>query len=60
VRVTESSLFCNTVADRQITATSVDFNGRSGYGLAGPTATSVLDPASFNPIERISGGKAAS
>ena len=59
VRVTEASLFHRAADDRDVTATPVDFNGRRGYGLASPTATRVLDPASFNPIGMLEAGKVA-
>jgi hypothetical protein len=59
VRVTDSGLFHSTVEDRDITAAAVDFNGRRGYGLAGPATVKVLDPATFNPIgEAVNGGVA--
>ena len=59
VRVTEAGLLHGTVDDRDITATAVDFNGRRGYGLAGPATMWVLDPATFNPIgEVVNGGVA--
>jgi hypothetical protein len=59
VRVTEAGLFHTTVDDRDITATSVDFDGRRGYGLAGPATMTVLDPVTFNPIgEAVNGGVA--
>jgi hypothetical protein len=57
VRVTEAGFFHKTVNDRDVIATSVDFNGRRGYGLASLTTTKVLDPATFNPIGLLKDGK---
>jgi hypothetical protein len=59
VRVTEGTVFHSTVEDREITAASVMLDGRRGYGLVSPAITSVLDPATFNPIGTIEGGKVA-
>jgi hypothetical protein len=58
VRVTESGLLHDTVENKAITATSVNFDGRPGYGLASTTTTRVLDRATFNPIGTIEGGRA--
>ncbi|MSP02446.1 MAG: hypothetical protein EXR07_15555 [Acetobacteraceae bacterium] len=57
VRVTERGFFRETVEERDITAASVEFNGRRGYGLVTPVTTTVLDPASFNTMGSIEGGK---
>lgn len=46
--------------DRDIAATQVDFNGSRGYGLVGPNRTVVLDPAAFDTMGTIEGGKVAS
>ena len=59
VRVTEREFFRETVEDRDITATAVDFLGRRGYGMMSPTITIVRDPATFNVIGTVQGGKAA-
>ena len=59
VRVTEQGFARQTIADRDIAAVPVEFNGRRGYGLASATVTEVLDPAGFNTIGTIEGGRTA-
>lgn len=58
IRVTESGIFHSTVENRDVTATSVSFNGRPGYGLTSNGTTRVLDPSTFNPIGIMQSGKA--
>jgi hypothetical protein len=59
VRVTDSGAMHSTVEDRDIAAAAVAFNGRPGYGIVGPRVTTVLDPATFNPIGTIEAGRVA-
>ena len=57
VRVTETGLFHSSVDERETIATTVNFNGRQGYGLVSPAATIVLDPATFNRIGIVENGR---
>jgi hypothetical protein len=60
VRVAERSLFHHTSEDRDIAAAPIEFNGQKGYGLTDGSATRVLDPATFNNMGSVSGGRVAS
>ncbi len=59
VRVAERVLFQESATDQAVTASAIDFKGRPGYGLASPTVTKVLDPATFNTFGTIEGGRVA-
>ncbi len=60
VRITNKEIFYQSVEDKDIAAASVDFNGRQGYGLTSTAAVRVLNPATFNTMGTILGGKVAS
>jgi len=59
VRMTRTGLFHSSVDESEITAATLNFNGRPGYGLVGPSATIVLEPATFNRTGMLENGRIA-